>query len=42
MLTGKEPTVPDPTSVDPGYVLTDVLGRPVPVLAHGEPVRQLL
>ena len=28
--------------IDPGQPLTDSLGRPVPILAHGEPIRQLL
>jgi hypothetical protein len=28
--------------IDPSQTLTDTLGRPVPILAHGEPIRQLL
>ncbi len=28
--------------IDPGQTLTDSLGRPVPILPHGEPIRQLL
>jgi uncharacterized protein (DUF1501 family) len=28
--------------IDPGHHLTDALGRPVPILSGGEPIRQLL
>jgi hypothetical protein len=28
--------------IDPSQPLADALGRPVPILAHGEPIRQLL
>ena len=28
--------------IDPGHIFTDGLGRPVPVLHHGQPIRQLI
>jgi hypothetical protein len=28
--------------IDPGQTFTDSLGKPVPILTHGEPIRQLI